>query len=380
MLALAALATTALAAAPTQVQLHPSAPNKGELSIDFVGSNPGAGSCKFGASGKDATVATTQFNFPNIGTMHQAVLDFGRFGLKAGDVAWYACSADGARTFSANTSVTPISAAPPRAAIFGDFGIQNDVVMAALAADSGNEVFDYVLHVGCVTMNRFFVAHFSPTGRRISPQLTARTHATHHTRPTTPPAHPPNSDFAYDLEEQQSSVGNRFQETASISYAMRHPVSVSPGNHESCGGCPQIPGRPDSLGNFSEYRARFASVEAGAGKRSGSGSNIFYSFDLGLTHFISFSAEAYAYRSGAELLANQLAFMSADLAAVDRKVTPWVVALVHKDWNMEGEAYANFYPILDAGKVDALFCGHIQCVRRLAACHGGCARKALFTP
>ncbi len=73
-------------------------------------------------------------------------------------------------------------------------------------------------------------------------------------------------------------------------------------------------------------------MEAGAGKRSGSGSNIFYSFDLGLTHFISFSAEAYAYRSGAELLANQLAFMTADLAAVDRSVTPWVVALVHKDW------------------------------------------------
>jgi len=316
---LTALATTALAAAPTQVQLHPSAPNKGELSVDFVGAAPGAGSCKFGAAGAAATVPTTQFDFPNIGTMHQAVLDFGRLGLQAGDVAWYACSADGGRTYSANTSVTPITAAPPRAAIFGDFGIQNDVVMAALAADAGNEAFDYVLHVG---------------------------------------------DFAYDMEEQQSSVGNRFQETASISYAMSHPVSVSPGNHEACGGCPQIPGRPDSRGNFSEYRARFASVEAGAGKRSGSGSNIFYSFDLGLTHFISFSAEAYAYRSGAELLANQLAFMTADLAAVDRSVTPWVVALVHKDWNMEGEAYAAFYPILDAGKVDALFCGHIHYYNR----------------
>ena len=127
-------------------------------------------------------------------------------------------------------------------------------------------------------------------------------------------------------------------------------------------GSPAIPGRPDSRGNFSEYRARFASVEAGAGKRSGSGSNIFYSFDLGLTHYISFSAEAYAYRSGAELLANQLAFMKADLAAVDRKATPWVVALVHKDWNMEGEAYDAFYPLLGAGKVDLLFCGHIQCV------------------
>ena len=146
--ALAALATTALAAAPTQVQLHPSAPNKGELSVDFVGAAPGAGSCKFGAAGAAATVPTTQFDFPNIGTMHQAVLDFGRLGLQAGDVAWYACSADGGRTFSANTSVTPITAAPPRAAIFGDFGIQNDVVMDQLATELKAGSYDVVQHVG----------------------------------------------------------------------------------------------------------------------------------------------------------------------------------------------------------------------------------------
>jgi hypothetical protein len=184
MLALAVISvitTTALAAAPTQVQLHPSQPNKGELSVDFVGSTPAPGSCKFGARAKESSVTTTQFNFPNIGTLHQAVLDFGaRFGLQAGDVAWYACSCDGGKTFSANTSVTPITAAPPRAAIFGDFGLTQDIIMSALAADSGNEVrsilppalisftaphlvfplpacppatpppqvFDYVLHVG----------------------------------------------------------------------------------------------------------------------------------------------------------------------------------------------------------------------------------------
>lgn len=140
-LALATLAASALAA-PTQVQLHPSQPNKGELSVDFVGAPGGApGSCAYGARGLDATVAATQFAFPNIGTMHQAVLDFQRFGLQAGDVAWYACSADGGATFSANTSVVPITAGPPRAAILADFGLQNDVVMSALAADAGNEAF-----------------------------------------------------------------------------------------------------------------------------------------------------------------------------------------------------------------------------------------------
>ena len=33
------------------------------------------------------------------------------------------------------------------------------------------------------------------------------------------------------------------------------------------------------------------------------------------------------------------------------------------DWNMEAEAYAAFYPLLDAGDVDVLFCGHIHYVR-----------------
>ena len=67
---------------------------------------------------------------------------------------------------------------------------------------------------------------------------------------------------------------------------------------------------------------------------SNSGNNIYYSFERGLTHFLVFSAEAYIYARNASFLANQLAFMKADLAGVDRARTPWVVALVHKDWTM----------------------------------------------
>jgi hypothetical protein len=134
---------------------------------------------------------------------------------------------------------------------------------------------------------------------------------------------------------------------------------------EACGGCPNVPAVGEfSRGNFTEYRARFKSVELGAGALSGSGSNIYYSFNQGLVHYVAFSAEAYAYRSGAELIANQLAFVKADLAAVDRSVTPWVVALVHKDWSMEAAAYADLYPVLDAAHVDILFCGHVHYYNR----------------
>ena len=50
--------------------------------------------------------------------------------------------------------------------------------------------------------------------------------------------------------------------------------------------------------------------------------------------------------------------MKADLAAVNRAITPWVVGLVHKAWWMESEAYADFTPVLVDGGVDIIFTGH----------------------
>ena len=129
---------------------------------------------------------------------------------------------------------------------------------------------------------------------------------------------------------------------------------------EACGGCPASPINPDTKGNFSEYRSRLHSVTLFAGANSGSNSNIYYSFNQGLTHFIVFSAEAYIYAVDKTFIANQLAFMKKDLAAVNRKITPWVVALVHKDWTMETAAFNDFSPILEKGGVDILFCGHVS--------------------
>jgi hypothetical protein len=146
---------------------------------------------------------------------------------------------------------------------------------------------------------------------------------------------------------------------------------------EACPNCPANAVDPYSKGNFSEYTARVHSVAL----NSNTGSAIFYSFERGLTHFIVFSAEAYIYARSEVFLANQLTFMKADLAGVDRAKTPWVVALVHKDWSMEAEAFKAFAPILNAGGVDLLFCGHV-CIpwRHLeneegVPASGGCARS-----
>jgi hypothetical protein len=164
------------------------------------------GTVQFGAHGASASVPSSSITFPNIGQLHAAVFSFAQFGVAVGERAWYRVSADAGATWSANFSITPIVAVP-RIAVWGDFGLANDIIMSQLAADSSRGLFDAVAHVG---------------------------------------------DFAYDMEEQGSTVGNKFQELASQSYAAILPVGVVPGNHEACGGCPQVPSMEYSRGNFSE--------------------------------------------------------------------------------------------------------------------------------
>jgi hypothetical protein len=145
--------------------------------------------------------------------------------------------------------------------------------------------------------------------------------------------------------------------TTAQGYMSVKPTAVVEGNHEACGLCLQnVPEIPYSAGNFTQYKARFHSVS----QRSNTGNNRYYSFERGLTHFIVFTAESYVYSVSAVFNENQLNFMKADLAAVDRKRTPWVVALVHKDYAMQQNAYADFSAVLEAGGVDVLFCGHVS--------------------
>ena len=146
---LGALAAASLVAAqPTQITLHPSHA-EGELSLDFVGqAGATSGLVQYGAHGQSAQVVTTNFEVSTIGQLHQAVLPFASsFGVVAGDAAWYRCTADGGATWSANYTIHPV-VATPRAAVFGDFGLSNDVIMASLANDSAHGAFDYVHHVG----------------------------------------------------------------------------------------------------------------------------------------------------------------------------------------------------------------------------------------
>jgi hypothetical protein len=287
----------------------------GELAVDFVSTLQGAAGAYTSLDGEawaEASPAATFFA-PSIGYMSQALLDFK--GIAAGAPAFYKVFAAGANS-SAFRVIPVVGPQPEVFAVFGDFGARDAVSLPALLAASAAGTFDAVLHVG---------------------------------------------DWAYDFDAANSTTGNTFMNEIQ-GYAATKPVACVEGNHEACGGCAEIAGLgEENLHNFTEYKARFRATSLlGAGKTSGTGTARYYSFNQGLTHFLVFTAEAYLYARDAGFLANQLAFMKADLAAVDRAATPWVVALVHKDWTMEGEAYAAFSPVLQDAKVDVLFCGHVH--------------------
>lgn len=152
-------------------------------------------------------------------------------------------------------------------------------------------------------------------------------------------------DWGYDFETGNSANGNFMMNRATL-YAAQQPVMPACGNHEAAG-------------NFSQYQVRHPGVAA----HSNTGSALYYSFNNGLVHYLVFNSETYI-EGGIE---NMLNFMTADLAAVDRAVTPWVVAYSHKLWWMDATDFSKISGILQEGKVDVLFAGHWHYVSQRAA-------------
>ena len=123
-------------------------------------------------------------------------------------------------------------------------------------------------------------------------------------------------------------------------YSTTVPIQPACGNHEAGS-------------NFLEYKLRHSGVAAS----SNSGTAMFYSFEVGLVHYLVFNSETYV----AGGIADMLAFMKKDLAGVDRSATPWVVAYSHKLWWMDGTDFSSISGILQDGGVDVLYAGHWHC-------------------
>ncbi|KAK4540463.1 hypothetical protein LTR36_009209 [Oleoguttula mirabilis] len=177
------------------------------------------------------------------------------------------------------------------------------------------------------------------------------------------------------------------------------PYMVGPGNHEAnCdnGGTTDkvhnisytvsicSPGQT----NFTGYRKHFRMPSA----ESDGLENFWYSYDYGMAHFIQLDTEtdlghgfispdepggSESEDSGpfATMMNQQTTWLAADLAAVDRAKTPWVIVAGHRPWYI---SYANkssavcweckdvFEPLFLNYSVDLVLSGHVHAYQRNA--------------
>ncbi|VFQ65181.1 unnamed protein product [Cuscuta campestris] len=135
----------------------------------------------------------------------------------------------------------------------------------------------------------------------------------------------------------------------------RVPMMVVEGNHEI----------EKQVGNktFAAYSSRFAFPS----KESGSSSPFYYSFNAGGIHFVMLGSYV-AYNKTDD----QYKWLERDLAKVDRKITPWLIATWHAPWYSSYTAHYReaecmrvaMEELLYNARVDLVFNGHVHAYER----------------
>ncbi|XP_074872570.1 acid phosphatase type 7 [Carettochelys insculpta] len=120
-------------------------------------------------------------------------------------------------------------------------------------------------------------------------------------------------DFAYDMDQFNALVGDAFMRKIEPVAALL-PYMTCPGNHEE-------------KYNFSNYRARFS--------MPGDTEGLWYSWDIGPAHIISFSTEVYFFlKYGHHLVQEQYQWLERDLQEAtrpdQRQQRPWVITMGHR--------------------------------------------------
>ncbi|KAK9490467.1 Metallo-dependent phosphatase-like protein [Lipomyces doorenjongii] len=172
------------------------------------------------------------------------------------------------------------------------------------------------------------------------------------------------------------------------------PYMVGPGNHEAnCDNGSELDICLPGQLNFTGYRAHWNMPSA----ESGGVENFWYSWDHGSVHFIQFNTETDFPNAPDEPggeggedagpfapSGSQLAWLKKDLASVDRKKTPWVIASGHRPWYVSTteclECQAAFEPFLLQYGVDLVLHGHKHFYERHAAVDNGTAQEIDANP
>lgn len=189
-------------------------------------------------------------------------------------------------------------------ALIADMGVANDQAASQIAFEATNDAWDAIIYAG---------------------------------------------DLAYDLKDRNGLNGDDFMNIMQPAAAIK-PWQVIVGNHEE-------------YFNFSDYKVRFAAYESTVSKNSGSDSVFWYSFNDDLVHFVNINTELFEY--GGANAKEQYAWLAADLAAVDRKVTPWVVVQGHKNAFMTQTVFTTFDSYFREYNVDLFINGHAHNYQRI---------------
>jgi hypothetical protein len=159
------------------------------------------------------------------------------------------------------------------------------------------------------------------------------------------------------------------------------PFERQLGNHEwfDCA-TPVNSTNPDPY-TFTSFLARFRTSAVGTtgGAVSGDASKLYYSFDSGLVHFVNVQGYCPSMKStGTQPCVSpgtpQYNWLVADLAAVNRAVTPWVVVTFHQPFVNSNTAHAiategmpmklAIEDVLYNNKVDLVLSGHVHAYER----------------
>ncbi|KAL7624429.1 hypothetical protein AAE478_005993 [Parahypoxylon ruwenzoriense] len=175
----------------------------------------------------------------------------------------------------------------------------------------------------------------------------------------------------------------------------RKPYMASPGNHEAA--CQEIPFLtglcPEGQKNFTDFMTRFGETMATAFPSTSSAEAarvnankaqllanppFWYSFEYGMLHFVMINTEtdfedAPDGKDGSAHLNSgpfgapnqQIEFLEADLASVDRSVTPWLLVGGHRPWYSTGSKGCEpcqeaFEPLFYKYGVDLAIFGHVH--------------------
>ncbi|GMH49195.1 hypothetical protein TL16_g00458 [Triparma laevis f. inornata] len=300
MFALAAISLALVAPAlalPEQIHLALGKNSPYDMTVQFSDSSVSSAAVRFGSDSSNLSQesVTTTHDFTDGGddkykqTHHIAVMDE----LKPSTIYYYQVGSDEggwSDVFDFKTapdSTTLSSSYPLKFGIWGDMGFANSQILKAVTDEVENKNFDMILHVG---------------------------------------------DFAYDFNSNNGHNGDDFM-NAIQPLAAHVPYMVDMGNHEQAY-------------RISHYTERFRNMPGSEGTvttdNGEAPNNWFYSHDFGNVHFVAINTEVLFVEERHEYVKKQYEFVEADLKAVNRTKTPWIVVHGHRPMYCSCDADCTF--------------------------------------